>query len=395
MAAGILVINAGSSSVKFGLFVLPAEGGELVMRYRGLADGLHVRPQVRIRDGEGRTLLEERLPVEADQQAALARILDWLDANLDGVRLVAAGHRIVHGGRSYAEPAPLTEPVLRDLERLCPLAPLHQPHNLKAVRAVLALRPELPQVGCFDTAFHRRQPREAQLYALPREYADKGVLRYGFHGLSYEYIASRLAELDSDAARGRVIVAHLGSGASMCALRDGQSVATTMGFSTLEGLPMGQRCGSLDPGVVLYMLEQEGRSPQEVAELLYTRSGLRGLSGISGDMRLLLESDSPEAEEAVAVYCYRVVREIGSLAAALEGLDALVFTAGIGENSAVIRARICERLGWLGLRLDQQANAAGGPRVSAADSAVRVWCIPTNEELTIARATARVIGLIG
>jgi len=395
MTSGLLVINAGSSSVKFGLFVQADGGAELALRYRGLADGLGDRPHLLIRDALSQPVLDEPLPADADQLRALERILGWLDANLGDVRLVAAGHRIVHGGPTYSAPMLLTEPVLAELEQFCQLAPLHQPHNLNAVRAVLALRPALPQVACFDTAFHRQQPRVAQAFALPREYTAKGILRYGFHGLSYEYIAGQLPLLDPKAAKGRAIVAHLGNGSSMCAMRGCVSQASTMGFTALEGMPMGQRCGSIDPGVLLYLLQQEGMTPKQVEDLLYKRSGLLGVSGISADMRRLLESDSAEAREAVELYCYRAVREIGSLAAAIGGVDALVFTAGIGENAAPVRERICAQLGWLGVRLDERANAQNGPLLSAGSSRVRVWCIPTNEELMIARHTARVAAVDG
>lgn len=383
----ILVLNAGSSSVKFALYVLA--DGMPTLRCRGQASGLGERPVLSAKSADGDLLLDEGLPPEARQDAALARILDWLEQQLGGLRLIGAGHRIVHGGLDHAAPVRIDNTLLAELHELAPLAPLHQPHNLAAVEAVAALRPQLPQVACFDTAFHRRQPRVAQLYALPREYSERGILRYGFHGLSYEYIADQLPKVDPQARR--TVVAHLGNGASLCAIEDGRSIASTMGFTALEGLPMGTRCGSIDPGVVLYLLQHDGLSANEVEQLLYKRSGLLGVSGLSGDMRRLLESDSAAAAEAVELYCYRAAREIASLVAALGGLDSLVFTAGIGENAAPIRARICAQLEWLGLRLDAEANRRHGPRISSEASSVRVWAIPTNEELMIARHTLRLL----
>lgn len=390
MAAGILVFNAGSSSFKFALYVLTGQQ-TLTLRYRGLLDGIGGRSRLQVKDADGQ-LLEQRQQVPGgNHEQALATTVEWLEANLEGVSLAAAGHRVVHGGPRRAAPAMVDAELLAELEELCALAPLHQPHNLAAIRALQHLRPQLPQVACFDTAFHRSQPLLAQRFALPEEYAARGVLRYGFHGISYEYIASQLPHWDAPAAAGRSIVAHLGNGASMCALQAGASVATTMGFSTLDGLMMGQRGGSIDPGVLLYLLQQEGMSVPELEELLYRRSGLLGVSGVSMDMRELLASPEPAAALAVDLYCYRARRELGSLVAALGGLDALVFTGGIGENAAPIRAKICQELEWLGLDFDPQANAKNSSRISRAGSRVRAWVIATDEESNIARQVLAVL----
>jgi acetate kinase len=387
MTRSLLVINAGSSSIKFALYAV--NGLVLESRFRGQADGLggH-RAYLCFVDEQGRSLLRRNLDDAADHDQALDQALGWLEEMLEGRQLLGAGHRVVHGGAYFSRPVRLEADTLAMLESYSSLAPLHQFQNLKAIHAVSRLWPSLPQVACFDTAVHRRQPRVAQRFALPREYEDRGILRYGFHGLSYEYIASVLPDVDPRAARGRTVVAHLGNGASMCALQDGRSVATTMGFTALDGLPMGQRCGSIDPGVLLHLLQNEGMSIAELEDLLYRRSGLLGLSGgISADMRELLTSDEAAAAEAVEYYVYRAVREIGSLAAAMGGLDALVFTAGVGENAAPIRRAICRRLDWLGLQLDEQANEQGAGRISTGGSGVHAWVIPTNEELMIARHT--------
>jgi acetate kinase len=299
---------------------------------------------------------------------------------------------VVHGGVKFTRPVRIDAVVLGELESLVPLAPLHQPHNLAAIRAVAQHAPQLPQVACFDTSFHRTQPALAQAFALPRPYAEQGVRRYGFHGLSYEYIASVLPDIDARAATGRTIVAHLGNGASLCALKTGQSVATTMGFTAVDGLVMGTRCGALDPGVLLFLMDQHGMDARALEELLYQQSGLLGVSGISSDMRTLLASADPRAAEAIELFVYRIGRELGSLTAALGGLDALVFTGGIGENAAAIRARVCRDAAWLGLELDQEANERGGPRLSRPDSRVAAWVVPTNEELMIAQHTRRLLG---
>jgi acetate kinase len=326
-------------------------------------------------------------------QGAAAFLLDWLDQRLDGQRVVAAGHRVVHGGREFSAPVRVNAAVLDALERLVPLAPLHQPHNLAAIRAVAARSPELVQVACFDTAFHAAQPPLAQAFALPRRLTEAGIRRYGFHGLSYEYIAHMLPSVDMHAASGRTVVAHLGNGASMCALAAGKSAASTMGFTALDGLPMGTRCGAIDPGVLLHLLDHHGMDARGLEKLLYHESGLLGVSGISSDMRALLASRDAHAAEAVDLFVYRIVRELGSLAAALRGLDALVFTAGIGENTPLIRARVCRAAAWLGIELDEGANADGGPRISRAGSRASAWVLPTNEELMIALHTRAALGV--
>lgn len=322
-----------------------------------------------------------------DHDAVLLVLLRWIAGHADQLRVVAVDHRVVHGGDRFATPVVVDGTVLDALEKLVPLAPLHQPHNVAAIRAVARLASQIPQVACFDTAFHRTQPRVAQLYALPRALSEAGIKRYGFHGLSYECIAGVLPGILGEVANGRVVAAHLGNGCSMCAMRDRRSVATTMGFTALEGLPMGTRSGAIDPGVVLYLLSGRGMSVAEVTDLLYHRSGLLGVLGISNDMRKLLESDSPHAVEAIDLFVHRIGRGLGSLAAALGGLDALVFTAGIGEHAAPVRARVCEDARWLGIHLDPAANLGGGPRISTADRSVSVRVIPTNEELMIARHT--------
>jgi acetate kinase len=384
MARGILVLNAGSSSIKFALY--PATPGEDEARCRGKIDGIGhtLRLLARLTDGNSTELA---IDGPATHHHGLSRLLEWLSEHADGLEVAAAGHRIVHGGATHRKPVRITPQVLRDLEQLIPLAPLHQPHNLEAVRALSRLHPQITQVACFDTAFHATQPDVAAAFALPRALAQKGIKRYGFHGLSYEYIASILSSHLGERADGRVIVAHLGQGASMCAMRERRSVATTMGLTALDGLMMGRRCGALDPGVILYLLDCERLGSAEIAHLLYDQSGLLGVSGISDDMRELLASEDPRAREAVDLFVYRIARELGSLAAALGGLDALVLTGGIGEHSPEIRARVCEQAAWLGLVLDPAANAAGGPRISAARSAVSVWTLATDQEIVVARHT--------
>lgn len=387
MTDAVAVFNAGSSSIRFAVF---AAAGPTA-RWRGRVEGIGQRRRFSVADAAGGTLIEESAGDsgrEFDHAAALARILGWLEAagEAAGIRIIAAGHRVVHGGRRFATPTIVTPEILAQLESFTPLALLHQPHNLAAIRALAAAWPGLAQAACFDTSFHLTQPAVARLVALPAEVRERGVERYGFHGLSYEHIAAVLPGHLGPAAAGRVIVAHLGNGASLCALRERQSVATTMGFSTLDGLAMGTRCGSLDPGVVLHLLH-EGLPVAALEDLLYHRSGLLGISGVSHDMRELLASADPRAADAVDFFVYRIAREIGSLAAALGGLDALVFTAGIGENSPPIRARVMAACGWLGLAPDAAANARGGPLISDGAGRVSAWVIPTDEELTIARAT--------
>jgi acetate kinase len=390
MADALLVLNAGSSSLKFSVF-----GGQesLTQRFRGQVEGLLTAPRFLARDATGVVVEEKRWSegTQVGHSEAIEFLFDWGRTALGEHRIVAAGHRVVHGGRMFSRPVLIDADVIKALEALVPLAPLHQPHNLGAIRAVAEMAPKLPQVACFDTAFHRSQPMVAQIFALPRRYADEGVLHYGFHGLSYEFIASVLPGFDARAAAERVIAAHLGSGASMCAMQGGKCVATTMGFTPLDGLPMGTRCGSLDPGVLLYLMNQHRLDARALEELLYQQSGLLGISEVSNDMRALLASSNPQAVEAIDLYVYRIGRELGSLAAALGGLDALVFTGGVGENSAAIRARVSRDAAWLGLELDPAANDAGGPRISRAGSRVSAWVIPTNEELMIAQHTRRLL----
>ena len=392
MADAVLVVNAGSSSVKFSVYRVNAAGPPAETA-RGLLDGIGVRPHFAARDLEGGGAEDRALtPSETgDHDGAIAIVADWLRGHVGGAKPIAVGHRVVHGGTAYSRPVLLDPAVMTALDALVPLAPLHQPHNLAAIRAVSARIPGLPQVACFDTAFHRGHPQMADLFALPWELYESGVRRYGFHGLSYEHIAEALPAVAPEIAAGRVVVAHLGAGSSLCALRAGQSVESTMGFTALDGLPMGTRTGSLDPGVILYLLEARGMTAEEVASLLYTRSGLLGLSGVSSDMRDLLASDAPRARLALDYYVYRIVREVGALASVLGGLDGLVFTAGIGERAAPIRARVCEGLAWLGITLDATANAAHGPRISSRGSRAAAWVIPTDEEQMIARHTLEVV----
>jgi acetate kinase len=391
MAEAIVVLNAGSSSLKFSLFVVRADG--LVLDVGGQIEGLHTAPRFVARDGTGRTVAErswgegERL----GHDGAVEHLTGFLRERLAGDRLVGVGHRVVHGGLEYAEPVRVDRVVLEALERLVPLAPLHQPHNLSPIAALLERAPDLPQVACFDTAFHRTNPDVAQRFALPEELHEAGVRRYGFHGLSYEYIASALPGVDARAAHGRTVVLHLGNGSSMCAMQAGKSMVSTMGFTAVDGLAMGTRCGSLDPGVILYLMDERHMDARAIERLIYNESGLLGISGISSDMRTLLTSPDPRAARAVDVYVYRIRRELGSLAAALGGLDALVFTAGIGENASTIRERVCRDAAWLGVELDATANEAGGPRISAPGSRVSAWVIPTNEELMIGRHTRRLL----
>ncbi|HEY7518452.1 MAG TPA: acetate/propionate family kinase [Methylomirabilota bacterium] len=387
----ILVLNAGSSSIKFSMFAVDARRQDLALCYRGAIEGIGSTPRFVVTDTDGRRVVDQALAgrhrTAAGHQGVVPVLHDWIVGRRDELQIVAVGHRVVHGGEQFAAPVLIDDAILDQLEKLAPLAPLHQPHNIAPIRVISRIAPDIPQVACFDTAFHRTQPPVAQLYALPRDLSATGVKRYGFHGLSYEYIASVLPGIVGDAARGRVVAAHLGNGCSMCAMRDGKSVTTTMGFTALEGLPMGTRSGAIDPGVLLYLLTERGMSVADVSDLLYHRSGLLGVSGVSNDMRKLLASNAREAAEAIELFVYRINRELGSLVAALGGIDALVFTAGIGEHAAPVRARVCESAGWLGIRLDPAANAAGGPRISAADSPVSAWVVPTNEELMIARHT--------
>jgi acetate kinase len=387
-SSSILVINAGSSSLKFSLFRV-GESGDLPLAVHGQIDGISIRPRMSAKDGKGGMLVERDLAVKEVREVkdAIAIAGAWLRAQFPHETLLAVGHRVVHGGAEYSRPVLVDAEVFSTLEHLIPLAPLHLPHNLAAIRAVRENRPQLPQVACFDTAFHRTHSQLADLYALPWEYYEAGVRRYGFHGLSYEYIAAALQQVAPEIASGRVIVAHLGSGASLCAMRNGKSIDSTMGFSPLDGIPMGTRTGAIDPGVLLYLIGQRGMSYPELEQLLYKESGLLGLSGDSNDMRMLLESREPRAQLAIGYFVHYVAKEIGALVAVLGGLDGLVFTAGIGENSAEIRARIVHACAWLGMTLEADANQHGGPCITAASSAVPAWVVPTNEELMIARHT--------
>src|SRR4051795_2211737 len=390
----VLVINAGSSSLKFCVYNAAAD--EWRLNTRGQIEGIGTAPRFSARDDLGVRLADEVLDKNEvhDAAAALAALASWLRSHYHAARVIGVGHRVVHGGAHFAGPTLVTPDVLEQLRRLIPLAPLHQPHNLAAIEAVSERLPHVPQVACFDTAFHRGQPEVASVVPLPREICGGGVQRYGFHGLSYEYIASVLPQVAPEIADGRVVVAHLGSGASLCALKDGRSVDHSLGFTALDGLCMGTRPGALDPGVVLYLFQNLSLSAKDVETILYKKSGLRGISGISNDMRDLLGSSEPAARLAVDYFVYRATKEIGALAAVLGGIDGLVFTAGIGENSAEIRTRICNASAWLGIQLDREANDRQGPRISRTDGPTSAWVIPTNEELMIARHTGSLLGLI-
>lgn len=379
------VVNAGSSSLKFAFY----EDERRLLS--GHADTSAGHAAITATGADGAVTAPPDIPTAASPGALLPALLGWAQDRLDGRQPAALGHRVVHGGPAHSRPVRVTQAVLAELERLVPLAPLHEPHNLEPIRAALAAAPELPQVACFDTAFHRTMPRVAQAYALPFTLFDEGVRRYGFHGLSYEYIASVLPALAPEIAQGRVVVAHLGNGASLCALQAGVSVATTMGFSALDGVPMGTRCGELDPGVTLHLMQHRGMSADTLSDLLYRRSGMLGLSGLSPDFRDLLASKDPKAQFAIEVFCYQAARQIGSLAAALGGLDGIVFTGGVGENAAPVRSAICRACRWLGLELDEALNRRRDGRISAAHSRVAAYVIATDENLMIARHTRALI----
>lgn len=389
-----LVLNVGSSSVKFCAFrLLNEERWQIAAR--GQIEGIGTSPRLSAKNANGEVLIDNSLGATVrDGHAAIDALAGWLRSKWDGSRVLGVGHRVVHGGTRFGRPVLMTPQTLKELYELVPLAPLHQPYNLAAIEAIFDRLPDVPQVACFDTGFHLGKPQVAELVPLPREICRAELQRCGFHGLSYEYIASVLPEVAPEIAQGRVIVAHLGSGASMCAMRDGKSIDNTLGFTALDGLCMGTRPGSLDPGVVLYLFQALGLSAKEVETILYKKSGLLGISGISSDMRDLLARNEPEAELAVEYFVYRAAKEIGALTAVLGGIDGLVFTAGIGENSAHIRRKICQASSWLGVELDEQANANRGPRISTMQSKVSAWVIPTNEELMIARHTGLLLGLI-
>lgn len=388
MPRAVLALNGGSSSIKFAL----TEIDDATAPHRvvaGKIEEIGTAPHLIARDGDGLLIGERRWSrdEEPSYETLLDTLLAWIENHLGGDTLAAVGHRVVHGGRDFTGPVRIDPRVLDALARLTPLAPMHQPHNLAPIRAISALRPELPQVACFDTAFHHTQPAIATRFALPRSYEAEGVRRYGFHGLSYEYIAERLKEIAPALARGRVIVAHLGNGASLCAMEDGRSVDTTMGFTALDGLMMGTRCGTIDAGVLLYMQQQKNLTVAQVEQTLYKESGLLGVSGLSSDMRDLLASSDPRAKEAIDLFVYRIARETAALAGSLGGLDGFVFTAGIGERAAEIRAAICERLRWLGIVPDPEANFRHADLISAQESRVEIRVIPTDEEVTIHRHT--------
>ncbi len=390
-----LVFNAGSSSLKFCVYRRPAED-TWRLDARGQIDGIGTSPRLTAKDDAGGSVADEKLDASVrDGRAALGVLAGWLRARYGGSRVLGVGHRVVHGGAKYAGPCIVTPAVLDDLRGLVPLAPLHQPYNIAAIEAVSEKLPGVPQVACFDTSFHRGQPAVAELVPLPKAIRDAGVQRYGFHGLSYQYIASRLPAVASDIADGRVIVAHLGSGASLCAMKARKSMDSTLGFTALDGLCMGTRPGSLDAGVILHLFQTMGWSAADVEKLLYKQSGLIGISGISNDMRDLLTNPDPAARLAVDYFVYQAAKHIGALASVLGGVDALVFTAGIGEHSAEIRHRICEASAWLGVTLDSGANAGHGPRISTSGSRVSAWVVPTNEELMIARHTGALLGISG
>jgi acetate kinase len=388
MTAAILALNAGSSSIKFGLFEVNNTAVQRSVAH-GEIEGIGGSPHFLARAAD-HTIIGERCwegGPSLDHEALLGGLLEWVDAHLRSDTLIAVGHRVVHGGRDFTEPVPLDEEVLRKLELLAPLAPLHQLHSLSPVRAILTLRPELAQVACFDTAFHQTLSALTTRFALPQSYESEGVRRYGFHGLSYEYIAGTLREVAPKVAAGRVIVAHLGNGASLCAMSDGRSVDTTMGFTALDGLMMGTRCGTIDPGVILYMLQHQKLRASEIEEILYKRSGLLGVSGISSDMRELLGSAEADARKAIELFVFRIAREAAALVGSLGGLDGFVFTAGVGEHAPEIRSAVCERMAWLGVVIDASANIRHASRISTPDSLVDVRVIGTNEEAIIARHT--------
>jgi acetate kinase len=390
MREPIFVINAGSSSIKFTLFQT-ASDRSVEAGAHGQVEGIGTSPRLKVADVQGRVLADQ-LVAGKDYASAIAEIHDWFRKYVGSeVALDSIGHRIVHGGSIYLQPVIIDEQVIAGLEELIPLAPLHQPHHIAAIRAFANIAPKVPQVACFDTAFHHGQPPLARKFALPRELSARGIRRYGFHGLSYEYIVAKLPEVAPGCANGKIIVAHLGNGASMCAIDEGRSIATTMGLTPVDGLPMGTRTGTLDPGVILFLLRQEGMDANTIEHLIYERSGLLGVSGLSSDMRTLLASGAPASSEAIDLFVYRIGRELGSLVAALGGLEALVFTGGIGENAAEIRARVCAHAKWVGITLDDEANSRNGPLISEPASAVSVWVVPTDENLMVARHTRRLL----
>jgi acetate kinase len=392
MAQCIAVVNAGSSSVKFGFY--DSEGEETLL-LRGAVEQIGVSPTLTASDGDGNDLVELNWPAEGFGHAqAMGAILEVAREQLPaGSTVNGVGHRVVHGGTRFAAPVEVTPEIILELEKLSPLAPLHQPHNLGPIKGIAQNAPHIRQVACFDTAFHQTQPHLAQAFALPRELSDAGIKRYGFHGLSYDYVSARLKEVAPDHADKRIIIAHLGNGASICAIHQGRSVATTMGFTAVEGLVMGTRCGSIDPGVLIYLMDEHGMDARALESLVYKKCGLLGVSGISSDMRTLRASDDPRAKEAIDLFIYRIVREIGSLAAALGGLDGLVFTGGIGQRDAKTRREVAAGCAWLGAELDEARNDGKEGLISAEGSRLPMWVVQTDEERVIARQTAEVLGI--
>ncbi len=382
----VLTLNAGSSSLKFALYGAASEKCVI----SGQAANIGQRGCLTLKGASGQELTAAPVVLDSHEQA-LQGIIEAIRENEPGLDLAAVGHRVVHGGQKYSHPTVVTEEVMADLQALVPFAPLHQPHNLRGIRAAIEAFPGVPQVACFDTAFHRQHPWVNDAFALPRALYTEGVRRYGFHGLSYEYVSGALAQAAAHLAAGRVVVAHLGNGASMCAIHNGRSVASTMGFSALDGLPMGTRCGQVDPGVLLYLMDQKGMSAAAISDMLYKESGLLGLSGLSNDMRTLECAGTPEAAEAIEYFVFRCQREVGAMAAAMGGIDALVFCGGIGENSRLVRQRICERLGWMGIELDHARNEQNAFVISAELSRTTVLVLPTDEELVIARAARNAV----
>jgi acetate kinase len=389
-----LVLNAGSSSLKFCVYKKPGDSNWM-LEARGQIEGIGTSPRLSAKDDGGNPLADEKLSgTVRDGHGAIEALAAWLRSNYGGSRVLGVGHRVVHGGKKYSRPVVITSGVISDLKELIPLAPLHQPYNLAAIEAVSERLPGVPQVACFDTGFHSGREAVTEIVPLPKEMCQKGLQRYGFHGLSYEYIASVMPVVAPEIAGKKVIVAHLGSGASLCAMRNGKSVDNSLGFTALDGLCMGTRPGAIDPGVVLYLFQNLGLSAKEVENILYKKSGLLGISGISNDMRDLLDRSEPEARLAVDYFIYRIAKEIGALASVLGGVDGLVFTAGIGENSAEIRRRICRSCAWLGVEMDENLNSSKGPKISTPMSKLSVWVIPTNEELMIARHTGSLLNLV-
>jgi acetate kinase len=387
MSDAVLVLNSGSSSIKFAVFGISS--GEPVLLCKGLLDEHASAPRLTVNDRTGKKLHETRRAAgDHDGNGLFVDVLTWLDSYLGGKRLAAAGHRVVHGGRDFVDPVEITGARVAALEALTPLAPLHQPRCLSPIRAIQSLRPDLTQIACFDTAFHFGLAPTVRRFAIPRRFEDEGVRRYGFHGLSFEYIAGRLAAISPELSAKRTVVAHLGNGASLCAMRDGKSIDTTMGLTPLDGLVMGTRCGQIDPGVLLYLLQEKRMTPDELQHLLYSESGLLGVSGLSADMRRLQASDDPAAADAIDLFTFRVAQQVAAMASTLGGLECLVFTGGIGEHSAPIRQRICDRLGWLAVRIDRSANDQASERISTEQGAIDVLVIPTSEEMTIARHCA-------